>query len=363
MNSELQRFVHDALARGLGRQAIRGELREAGWRDDEVEAALAAYRESGFPVPVPRRRPSLGARETFLYLVLFATLYTTAFNTGQVLFALSERLFPDPLRSPIDWRPYGEWVRSATAGIVIAFPIFLFLSRVIGREGARDPAKLGSPIRKWLTYLTLFIAALVIIGDLTVLVTRVLGGAAPLRFLLKVGVVLLIAAEVFGHYLGGLRREEGETGAVPGPSRVPARAAAGAVFATLIVGLWLSGTPGSERARQFDLQRVEALQQIAAGVQSYYGVRGYLPEGLGGLLEIPNGVGAEVLLDPAGGRRYEYRTIDSLTFEVCAEFGAADENGGHSNPEFWRHGAGRKCFRFEVPQRPMAIDRSRPSPR
>src|SRR5262245_34788873 len=363
LNADLQRFVHDALARGLTRDAIAGELREAGWRGDEIEAALAAWRESGFPVPVPRRRPSLNARETFLYLVLFATLYTSAFNTGQVLFALAERWFPDPLRAPTYWRPFGEWVRGATAGILIAFPIFLFLSRAIGREVAAEPVKLGSPIRKWLTYLTLFIAALVIIGALTVVVTRVLGGEAPPRFLLKVTVVLLIAAEVFGHYLGQLRHEEDQTGRARGPSRLLARLAAGAVFAAAVVGLLLSGTPGLERTREFDVQRVEALHQISNAIGDYYQARGELPGSLTALLEIPNGVGAQALLDPAGGRRYGYRTVDSLTYELCAEFGAADVDAGRPMAEFWRHGAGRKCFRFEMSPRRAPVTDLKPQPR
>lgn len=356
MNADLQRFVHDALGRGLPREAIRGELVAAGWRNDEIEAALAAYRESGFPVPVPRRRPSLSARETFLYLVLFATLYTSAFNTGQVLFGLAERWFPDPLNSPTYWRPFGEWVRAATAGILIAFPIFLFLSRAIGREVAAEPVKLGSPVRKWLTYLTLFIAALIIIGALTVLVTRVLGGETPPRFLLKVAVVLLIAAEVFGHYLSQLRREEDQTGRARGPNRMLARLAAGAVFAAALAGLFLSGTPRAERARQFDAQRVEALQQISAAVGNYYRARGELPGSLSQLLEIPDGVPSQVLLDPAGSRRYGYRAVDSLTYELCAEFGAGSEPDGPPVPEFWRHGPGRKCFRLVAPRRPAAND-------
>jgi hypothetical protein len=351
MNADLQRFVHDALARGLARETIRGELDEAGWRSDEIEAALAAYRESDFPVPVPRRRSSLSARETFLYLVLFATLYTSAFNTGQVLFALAERWFPDPLRSPTYWRPFGEWVRAATAGILIAFPIFLFLSRAIGREVAAEPVKLGSPVRKWLTYLTLFIAALIIIGALTVLVTRVLGGEAAPRFLLKVAVVLVIAAEVFGHYLSQLRHEEDQTGRARGPSRLLARLAAFAVFAAALGGLFLSGTPRAERARQFDDQRVQALQQISAAIGSYYQARGELPGSLSALLEIPDGVPSQVLLDPAGGRRYGYQRVDSLTYELCAEFAAGIEESARPLPEFWRHGAGRRCFRFEAPER------------
>lgn len=353
MNVELQRFVRDALARGLERDAIRDELQLAGWRADEIEAALGAYRASAFPVPVPRRRPYLSAREAFLYLVLFATLYTSAFNTGQVLFALVERWIPDPLRGAGYWQPYGEWVRGATAGIIIAFPIFLFLSRVIGSEVAREPEKRGSPVRKWLTYLTLFIAALVIIGDLTVLVTRVLGGELAPRFVLKVIVVFLVASVVFGHYLGDLRREEEEAAShrrVAGP---PPRMVAGAVFAVAITGLLLSGTPRAERARQFDERRLEALRQISSAVTSYYNARRSLPDSLEALLHVPDGVAVETLTDPSGARRYGYRTLDSLAYELCAEFEAEDSRSVARTfrAEFWRHGAGPKCFRFDVTRR------------
>ena len=274
MNDDLQRFVHEALVRGLARDAIGDELRKAGWRADEIEAALAAWSETGFPVPVPRRRPYLSAREAFLYLVLFATLYASAFNTGQVLFALIERWLPDALGGPRQWQPYGEWVRGATAGIIIAFPIYLALSRVIGREVAREPEKRGSPIRKWLTYITLLVAALVIIGDLTVLVTRVLGGELAPRFLLKTLVVFLIAGTVFGHYLGDLRREEGEeAGASRGVSGPLARVAAGVVFAVMLGGLFFAGSPIQERWRRLDGQRVEALGRISTSLQHYFDTR------------------------------------------------------------------------------------------
>ena len=354
MNSDLQRFVRDSLGRGLPRPQIREVLAQAGWRAEEVEAALGAYAESDFPVPVPRRRPYLNAREAFLYLVLFATLYTSAFNTGQVLFALIERWLPDPMRGVRDWRPYGEWVRGATAGIIIAFPIFLLLSRAIGGEVAREPEKRSSPIRKWLTYITLFVAALVIIGDLTVLVTRVLGGELPPRFLLKVTVVFAIAATVFGHYLGDLRRDEGAVAAAPRTGSGPlARVAAIAVGAVVVAGLVASGPPRLEGGRQLDARRVEALLRISGAIQSHYEARRELPATLDALLHTPEGVAAEALQDPATSRPFEYRTLDSLTYELCAEFQTADASGEPPphGAEFWRHGAGRKCFRLQVKPR------------
>src|SRR5439155_25569564 len=102
MNSELQQFVRDCLARGIDRAEVRGQLQRAGWRTDEIDRALGGWAEAEFPVPVPRRRPSLSARETFLHLTLFVTLYVTAFNVGALLFHLVDLWLPDPVTARVD---------------------------------------------------------------------------------------------------------------------------------------------------------------------------------------------------------------------------------------------------------------------
>ena len=73
-----------------------------------------------------------------------------------------------------------------------------------------DPGKRASKIRRWLTYLTLFVSASFLIGDVVTLVYNVLGGELTVRFLLKVAVVGAIAGTAFGYYLTDLRREERE---------------------------------------------------------------------------------------------------------------------------------------------------------
>ena len=67
-----------------------------------------------------------------------------------------------------------------------------------------------SAVRRWLTYLTLFVAAAVLVGDMIALVYNLLGGELTLRFVLKVLVAAVIAGTIFGYYLMDLRREEKE---------------------------------------------------------------------------------------------------------------------------------------------------------
>src|SRR3546814_882902 len=105
----------------------------------------------------------------------------------------------------------GDSMRMSVASILIAFPLFLFVARLLGRELARNPAKRQSVVRRWLTYMTLFLAAGVLVGDLIALVYHLLGGELTLRFMLKVLVVGGIAGGIFGFYLQDLRREERES--------------------------------------------------------------------------------------------------------------------------------------------------------
>ncbi|MDH5823964.1 DUF5671 domain-containing protein [Luteimonas sp. RD2P54] len=207
---DLELFVRDALCKGESRETIAAALDAAGWPPEQVRAALDAYAEVPFPVPVPRPRPYLSPREAFLYLVLFTTLYVSAFHVGSLLFDLITRAFPDPADGDFLARRLARSMRWSTASVLIAFPVFLYVAHHLGRELARHPVKRLSAVRRWLTYLTLFIASAVLVGDMIALVYNLLGGELTMRFLLKVLVVAAIAGTVFGYYLGDLRREERE---------------------------------------------------------------------------------------------------------------------------------------------------------
>jgi hypothetical protein len=210
INEDLLSFVRDALARGLSRAQIEDALIRAGWRSDQVKSALTSFAEIEFPIPVPRPKPYLSAREAFIYLVLFTTLYISAYNVGSLVFQFINRAFPDPAAPAGFVEHIRQDIRWSVASLVIAFPVFLYVSRLISRAVSRDPSKRASKIRKWLTYITLFISAGVIIGDLTTLVYNFLGGELTLRFLLKVMTVGVISGAIFGYYLWDLRQEESE---------------------------------------------------------------------------------------------------------------------------------------------------------
>jgi len=309
-------------------------------------------------VPVPRRRPYLSARETFFYLVLFVTLYLTAFNVGTVLFQLVDRAVTGGSGAlPHVQRFSADATRGAVAAIVIAFPIFLFMSWLIGRSVARDPEKRASKVRKWLTYITLFVSACVIIGDLTFLVTQVLSGELAARVGLKVLVVFLIAGAVFVHYLSDLRREEEKAPAGSGRPGWLARLAGVAVIVTLVAGILAIGSPRQERLRKLDSKRVDDLIRLSSEIAAYHRERHALPESLGVVMELPSS-DLGLVRDPATGEAYGYRIVDSTRYELSATFDTVDSattrtGDWREKPLFWRHAAGRRTFTLTIPPHPV----------
>jgi hypothetical protein len=211
-SEELIAFVKESLARGVERRRIHDVLVGAGWNAEQVGAALAGFADVDFPVPVPRPQPYESARDAFLYVVLFVTLYVSAFNLASLIFEFINRAFPDPA-SPIPRQSLLFAIRWSVASLIVAFPVYLFVAWLLGRAIRLDSTKRGSRLRRQLTYVTLFVASCALIGDVTTLVYNLLGGELTTRFVLKVLTVAVIAGTAFGYYLWDLRADDGDLAA------------------------------------------------------------------------------------------------------------------------------------------------------
>lgn len=352
-NSDLDRFIRDAMLARQSREAIRNALLEAGWTQEQLTGALDDYAEVDFPVPVPKPRASLSSRDAFLYLVLFSLLYFLCYHLGSLLFDLINAALPDVTEQGYRHDFFAS-TRFSTAALIITFPLFAWMAGLLGRETERAPIKRFSPVRRWLTYLTLFVSAAAIIGDLTVLVYNVLGGELSLRFVLKVLVVALIAGSVFGYYLWDLRREESESRAWRAMGRRLLVAAGIVAVAALVGGFILMGSPSAQREQRMDQRRVSDLQQIETTLRNHFDETGALPPDLATLAARP-GVGLSIR-DPDTGAPYGYRIEAPQRFALCADFStdtAAVRRGQRAwmMPVEWAHGVGNTCFKRHIDKR------------
>src|SRR3989338_7190968 len=112
-------------------------------------------------VPVKKNTP----RDVFLHLLAMVTLYWVAVSVITLCWQYINYFFPDALNY---YRYFGFAgpIRFAVSSLIIVFPVFLLVSWFLNKIYTKEGEVRESKIRKWLIYLTLFIAALVIIGDL-----------------------------------------------------------------------------------------------------------------------------------------------------------------------------------------------------
>lgn len=351
MNRGVYDFVKESLERGLGRDAIRDVLVQAGWQEVEVRNALAAFADVDFPIAVPRPRPYIHAREAFFYLVSFISLYVTAFSFGALVFQIIDRTFPDSLSRGGEFQP--QDLATPIASIIVAFPLYLFLMKRLAMEVAADSERRQSLVRKWLTYLTLVVGAGIIIGDLIALLSNLLGGDPTTRFVLKTLTILVIATCIFGFYLWDMRQSEQPVTTVRAGYglRIFLGSIVAVILASLAYGIFLLGTPSGQRLVRFDDRRVSDLTDISHNIDIYWELNGELPQSLADLS------GPRYFLrsieDPATGVPYEYRALDEEKYELCAVFAtdSTDRREEFSRPfsaKVWDHSVGENCFSLEA---------------
>ena len=123
---------------------------------------------------------------------------------GQIAFTWIDRIVPDATQSSYS-DPYFSLAFSL-ARLIVAYPVYLWVMRSINRELARYREKHFSEVRKWLTYLTILVVALIGIGTLIAFLTSFLRGELTPRFVLKAAVVLVIDGGILRYYLHWLQR-------------------------------------------------------------------------------------------------------------------------------------------------------------
>lgn len=143
---------------------------------------------------------SENARDAFYYLLNFLTLGFWSVALGQIFYALIERGFPDPAQT--GWSPsLLDTIAWQVATVIVTFPIFALVHTLIAKTLQKRPEAYDSGVRKWLTYLALVFAALVVCLDAICFIEAFLRGQITARFVLDSTVLLVIGGGIFSYYL------------------------------------------------------------------------------------------------------------------------------------------------------------------
>lgn len=176
-------------------------LRQNGWPERRIFRAYSAFYADRLGTPLPKRQQAAeSARDAFYYLLNFITLGFWTVALGQIFYRLIAYRFPDAtqstyygsLRDDLAWQ---------AATVIVAFPVFLYVHSLIARELRSRPDLYDSPIRRWLTYLTLVVAAIILLTDAAWVIQALIRGELTVRFILDSLVLLVLGGGVFVYYL------------------------------------------------------------------------------------------------------------------------------------------------------------------
>ena len=357
MDDKLKAFIAHARGKGMDSATIRILLLSAGWREKEIAAGIAA---ESLDLPVPEPLSAGSARDAFLYLLTFTALYAVVIAGIAIYFQFLDYQLQDAAWRPYYYRSIMDTVRLSLAALFVAFPLLAWLTRFLEREVRGEPEKHQRPVRKWLTYLTLFVTATAIMCDLITLFYYFLAGELTSRFVLKALVLLVVTVVVFAYYLLSLRPATDEN-----PPLAARRGLVGLgmllVAGAFVQGFALAGSPQSARLNRIDERRVERFAGHPAcdsgdGGQNEQGQRHYAPAcpaahaGRVGRISSHAPYAQKLsLADPETGVPYGYTVTGETGYQLCAKFSLPRDERFEL---FWNHPAGEQCFVFDAKHPP-----------
>lgn len=315
--------------------------------------------EAGGIIGCIMENTSLQAKATpkdfFLWAGAMVALYVSVYSLITLLFSYIDFAFPDPLTTYYG-DPYSGTIRFAMASLIVLFPTYVILMQVIRKGSIADPSRLVVWVRRWALYLTLFVAGASIAIDLIVLLNTFLGGEITSRFVLKVAVAFLLAGAFFLHFFADLR---GYWSTFPARSRMVAVGATILVFASVVSGFFIIGSPTSARLYIADDLKVQDLTSIQWQVVNFWQAKQKLPVALSEIADPISGF--VVPTDKQTGASYKYEVVGAISFKLCATFNKESRvtPGAVAVPvkpvgseDNWQHASGEQCFTRTIdPQR------------
>lgn len=315
------------------------------------------------------QKSSTTPRDFFLHLLHIITLYGSSIALLSILWQLINLAFPDPTQDLYRYFAVNGAIRWGIAFLIIMFPALLGTGKFLESVYKKEPEKKELKIRKWLVYLTLFVTALIIIGDLIRLIFEFLQGELTPRFILKFISVLAVAVAVFWYYLQGLREKEWKIFGW-NAKRIFVWKIIIIMLAVIVAGVLIVDSPKEERMYRADEKRTQDLQTLQNYILEYWKKEKKLPESIGSLgIESKDGE-FDWTKDPKTKKSYAYKTPEEKTFTLCAVFEKETRGKeGYPNmpqparvpvdfeklePQYyiensdWTHNAGSVCFERHI---------------
>lgn len=292
------------------------------------------------------------AKNFVLQVASLVTLFVSIPAFIALLFGIINLQFPDAADQYWQIDSAQNSIRYSIAVLVIFFPAYLALTRMVNKA-RRTEGALYHTLTKWLIYIALLIAGVVMLTDLAVVVYTFLGGEITTRFILKALALLAVIAAAFYYYAQDAKDhwQDHEKESI----RIGIGALAVVAIAA-IYGITLIDTPGVAREIRLDQEQISDLMDMQWRIEAYYQETNSFPANLDQVYQ-----DFEAPQAPEGREAYSYSPTGPDTYELCATFAHPTPEGERQahRPSFagdavylqnqnWEHPAGIKCFERRI---------------
>jgi len=289
------------------------------------------------------------AKFAFFYMLSLVALIFMALAAGMIIFQLINKYITDPLNQ-FSGSFSSDQLKFAISALIISTPIYFLTMRQIFKNIFSGQLSKDLGVRRWLTYLILFVAAVVMIGWLIGVVNSFLGGELTAKFVLKALAAILIAVAIFSFYLYDIRREDiaGKKDKVLMYYLIGSLIVIVAIF---ITSLFIVESPTATRNRRVDDAVLNKFNNIDSALITYYNDNEKLPADLGMLRVEVLYLRADDIEDPVSGKPFDYRVLENDKYELCADFRTS--NLDPESPDIfvnkrWPHDAGYQCLSQKI---------------
>jgi len=282
-------------------------------------------------------KQKLNVGYAFLSLGVLISLIVSVVSFFNLAFEILDKKFPDVLNAIYQ---YGyssfqfEGARTFLAMLIIMFPTFLILTYFWKKKENKGLGDNDQAVRKWLSYIVIFLSVLIAIIDLIILVRYFVSGEITIRFILKVIIALAGAKMVLYYFVP-------EIWEIKWKKFFKASAICFSIVMVLVLIIWtffVIGSPLKQRQLQLDEKRVGDLQNIQMQIINYWQQKEKLPETLKDIANPLSGFSLPVDPEFEKGKTYEYIQKDKLKFELCAEFSLPMPKGWQEYQNYYKGG-------------------------
>jgi len=287
-------------------------------------------------------KQKLSVGYAFLSLGVLISLIVSVTSFLNLAFEILNKKFPDVLNGIYQ---YGynslqfEAARTFLSMLVIMFPTFLILAYFWKKKEKNGLGQYDEVIRKWLSYIIIFLSILIVVIDLIVLVRYFVSGEITFRFILKVLIAISGAKMVLLYFTPEVWDVKFWKINWRKFFKISSRYfSVILVLALIIWSFCVIGSPFKQRQLQLDDRRVQDLQSIQWQIINYWQQKEKLPANINDLKDPLSGYSLPVDPEFEKGKTYEYAQKDKLKFELCATFSLPMPKGWQEYQNYYKGG-------------------------